>query len=204
MPLSGGVLAGSGGQEPAQNSSDERPTRGGRSWRRAAPVRNGRWAGATRGSRACRGVLMRWMCGLSLAGSRPVRTSWTRGWPVMPRVAALGEQVSLHTSVAQFGNLIETDPVVGMYVRRMIEQVPTTRAYSKRHLSSPEQLLRLIKEVLTMAPEFVFVFHTHSCGHTSDMHVPTLALHGGPLDLRCWSGQASVGHLGGPTAKVAT
>jgi phosphatidylserine decarboxylase len=36
----------------------------------------------------------------------------------------------------------------------MITQVPPTKPYSKRHLTSVQQLLRLINEVLTMAPEF--------------------------------------------------
>ena len=57
-------------------------------------------------------------------------------------------------SVQAFAALIETDPVVGMYVQRMIDQVPAGRAYSKRHVRSPEQLLRLIDEVLTVAPGY--------------------------------------------------
>ncbi|GAC1439954.1 MAG: phosphatidylserine decarboxylase family protein [Mycobacteriales bacterium] len=70
------------------------------------------------------------------------------------RAAARGDRVVLQPSVAALGELIDSDPVVGMYVQRMIDQVPTTRAYTKRHLTSPEQLLRLINEVLTIAPEF--------------------------------------------------
>ena len=56
--------------------------------------------------------------------------------------------------MADFQRLIASDPVVGMYVSRMIAQVPETRSYSKQHLEGPDQLLRLINEVLTMAPEF--------------------------------------------------
>jgi phosphatidylserine decarboxylase len=41
-----------------------------------------------------------------------------------------------------------------MYLNQMIEQVPSTKPYSKRHLDSVEQLLRLINELLAMAPEF--------------------------------------------------
>ena len=44
--------------------------------------------------------------------------------------------------------------MVGIYVSRMIAQVPETRSYSKRHLRDTDQMLRLINEVLTMAPEF--------------------------------------------------
>ncbi|HWF34900.1 MAG TPA: phosphatidylserine decarboxylase family protein [Solirubrobacteraceae bacterium] len=70
------------------------------------------------------------------------------------RVEARGEQVVLHPVLAEFQGLIETDPVVRMSVNEMIEQVPSTKPYRQRHLESVEQLLRLINEVLTMAPEF--------------------------------------------------
>ena len=70
------------------------------------------------------------------------------------RVEAKGEDIELHPAVVDFQRLIASDPVVGMYVSRMIAQVPETRSYSKRHLENPDQMLRLINEVLTMAPEF--------------------------------------------------
>jgi phosphatidylserine decarboxylase len=70
------------------------------------------------------------------------------------RVEARGEQIVLHPVIAEFQELIDTDPVVRMYVHQMIDQVPTDKPYRKRHLESPQQLLRLINEVLTMAPEF--------------------------------------------------
>lgn len=70
------------------------------------------------------------------------------------RVEAKGQDIELHPAVADFQRLIASDPVVGMYVSRMIAQVPETRSYSKRHLVDPDQMLRLINEVLTMAPEF--------------------------------------------------
>jgi phosphatidylserine decarboxylase len=70
------------------------------------------------------------------------------------RVAAKGGQVPLHPVIAEFQELIDTDPVVRMYVSEMIAQVPRSRHYSKRHLRSVPQLLRLINEVLTMAPEY--------------------------------------------------
>jgi phosphatidylserine decarboxylase len=43
---------------------------------------------------------------------------------------------------------------VRMYMNQMIEQVPSNKNYSKRHLESVPQLMRLINEVLSMAPEF--------------------------------------------------
>ena len=70
------------------------------------------------------------------------------------RVEARGEQVVLHPVLVEFQELIDTDPVVRMYLNQMISQVPATKHYRKRHLESVPQLLRLINEVLTLAPEF--------------------------------------------------
>jgi phosphatidylserine decarboxylase len=78
--------------------------------------------------------------------------SWLAGH--RERVEARGEQVVLHPVLLEFQELIDTDPVVRMYIHQMIAQVPRTKAYSTRHLESAKQLLRLINEVLTMAPEF--------------------------------------------------
>jgi phosphatidylserine decarboxylase len=70
------------------------------------------------------------------------------------RVEARGEQVVLHPVLTGFQELIDTDPVVRMYINQMIAQVPSAKPYRKRHLQSVPQMLRLINEVLTMAPEF--------------------------------------------------
>lgn len=70
------------------------------------------------------------------------------------RVAAKGEQVVLHPAVTEFRELLDREPVLRMYVERMIAEVPRSKPYSQRHLESVDQLLRLINEVLTMAPEF--------------------------------------------------
>jgi phosphatidylserine decarboxylase len=70
------------------------------------------------------------------------------------RVKTKGVQVALHPVLAEFQRLIDTDPVVRMYIHQMIEQVPRTKPNRKRHLHSVEQMLHLINEVLTMAPEF--------------------------------------------------
>lgn len=61
---------------------------------------------------------------------------------------------TLHPVTAEFQALIDADPLVRMYIERMIAEVPRNRNYTKRHLSSVEQLLRLIDAVLTIAPEF--------------------------------------------------
>jgi phosphatidylserine decarboxylase len=78
--------------------------------------------------------------------------SWLEGH--RERVEGKGEQVALHPVLVEFQNLIDTDPVVGMYVNQMIAQVPSGKPYRDRHLHSVQQLMRLINEVLTMAPEF--------------------------------------------------
>src|SRR6201996_9070859 len=70
------------------------------------------------------------------------------------RVEARGEQVLFHPVLTEFQQLIDADPVVRMYVEQMIAQVPDRKPYRKRHIQSVAQLLSLINEVLTMAPEF--------------------------------------------------
>jgi phosphatidylserine decarboxylase len=78
--------------------------------------------------------------------------AWLQGH--RERVEAKGDQAALHPVIAEFQELIEGDCIVRMYMNEMIAQVPTTKPYTKRHLESVDQLLRLINEVLTMAPEF--------------------------------------------------
>lgn len=78
--------------------------------------------------------------------------SWLAGH--RERVEAKGGQVVLHPVLTEFQELLDTDPVVRMYVNQMIAQVPAGKPYRKRHLDSVEQMMGLINEVLTMAPEF--------------------------------------------------
>ena len=78
--------------------------------------------------------------------------AWLEGHRELVR--AKGPQVVLHPVIAEFRDLLEGDPVLRMYAERMIEEVPRAKPYTKRHLESVEQLLRLVNEVLTMAPEF--------------------------------------------------
>jgi phosphatidylserine decarboxylase len=59
-----------------------------------------------------------------------------------------------HPVIREFAKLIETDAIVRMYVTRMIDEVPKTRRYSKRHIKSVDHLLHLIDDVITSAPEF--------------------------------------------------
>ena len=67
---------------------------------------------------------------------------------------ARGGGVVLHPVLTAFQELIDTDPVVRMYLNQMIAQVPATKPYRQRHLESVTHMMRLINEVLTMAPEF--------------------------------------------------
>lgn len=77
--------------------------------------------------------------------------SWLAGH--RERAAARGEQL-LHPVISEFRHLIDSDPVVRMYIHQMIDQVPRAKRYRKRHLESVDQMLRLIDETLTMAPEY--------------------------------------------------
>ena len=87
-----------------------------------------------------------------LPASQDALEDWLEGH--RERVEAKGDHIELHPAVVDLQHLIASDPVIGMYVSRMIDQVPATRSYSKRHLEDPDQLLRMINEVMTMAPEF--------------------------------------------------
>ncbi len=70
------------------------------------------------------------------------------------RVGEPGQDRPLHPALHELQTLIENDPLIGMLARRMIEEVPAAKAYTRRHLHSPSQLLRLLDAVMTMAPEF--------------------------------------------------
>jgi phosphatidylserine decarboxylase len=59
-----------------------------------------------------------------------------------------------HPVTQEFADLIDSDAIVRMYLTRMIQEVPKTRRYQERHLTSVRQLLRLIDDVLSTAPEF--------------------------------------------------
>lgn len=78
--------------------------------------------------------------------------SWLAGH--RKRVEDKGKGVPLHPVLTEFRQLIDTDPVVCMYLHQMIEQVPRGKPYRKRHLHNVDQMLQLINEILTIAPEF--------------------------------------------------
>jgi phosphatidylserine decarboxylase len=60
----------------------------------------------------------------------------------------------LHPVMRELEELIESDPVVRMYLNQMIAQEPPSRDYQTRPLRDVPHLLRLMNAVLTMAPEF--------------------------------------------------
>lgn len=78
--------------------------------------------------------------------------TWLEGHQA--RVDARSADKAVHPVVAEFRALIDTDPVVRLYLTEMIDQVPRNSVYRKRHLKSVDQLLLMIDEVLTTAPEF--------------------------------------------------
>ncbi len=69
------------------------------------------------------------------------------------RVDAAGSK-ELRPSIIAFRELIANDAVVGMLVRRMIEQVPENRDYKGRHIRSVDHLLALMNGVMDLAPEY--------------------------------------------------
>ena len=80
---------------------------------------------------------MLWTYGAAPAGFRKTRTTWSHG----STATANGwkpeaSRSSLHPVLTEFQELIDTDPVVRMYINQMIAQVPGTKPYRKRHLES--------------------------------------------------------------------
>ena len=78
--------------------------------------------------------------------------SWLEGH--RERVRTRSPNVPLHPVLVEFGQLIDSDPILRMHLNEMIAQVPAGRQYSQRHIEDLPELLQLINEVLTMAPEF--------------------------------------------------
>jgi len=70
------------------------------------------------------------------------------------RVRTRGQDVALHPVLVEFQQLINADAILRMHLNEMISQVPTGRRYNQRHIDDLPELLALINEVLTMAPEF--------------------------------------------------
>jgi phosphatidylserine decarboxylase len=86
-----------------------------------------------------------------LPGDQEALEAWLAGH--RERVEGKGKR-ELHPVVQEFAELLDREPVLRMYAERMIAEVPKNKPYTERHLQSVEQLLALIDEVLTMAPEY--------------------------------------------------
>ena len=67
---------------------------------------------------------------------------------------AHGAAAVLHPVLVEFQQLLDREPIIRMQVHEMISQVPAGKQYSQRHIEDVAELLQLINEVLTMAPEF--------------------------------------------------
>jgi phosphatidylserine decarboxylase len=70
------------------------------------------------------------------------------------RVAALGERLVLHPVMARFKELVEGDPVLRMYAERMVHEAPVGKQYADKPVESWDELVRMMNEVLKLAPEF--------------------------------------------------
>jgi phosphatidylserine decarboxylase len=91
----------------------------------------------------------------SQAGWLPNSQEALEGWleSHSARVEA-ADSDELRPSIIAFKKLIANDAVVGMLVRRMIDQVPENRAYKGRHIRDVDHLLALMNGVMNLAPEY--------------------------------------------------
>jgi phosphatidylserine decarboxylase len=93
--------------------------------------------------------------GYRVGGWLPVEHAALEAWLAgLKSKVEMRESPELHPVVVEFGELIATDPVVRMYLNQMIAEVPKRKKYRQRHLRSVEQMLVLISEVLTQAPDY--------------------------------------------------
>jgi phosphatidylserine decarboxylase len=90
-----------------------------------------------------------------VGGWLPADQAALEGWLAgLKSTVETREPRELHPVIVEFQELIATDPVVRMYLTEMIAEVPKRKKYRQRHLKSVEQMLTLIDEVLTQAPEY--------------------------------------------------
>jgi len=78
--------------------------------------------------------------------------AWLEGLSRKVETRGVGE--FRHPVMREFRDLIDRNPVVRMLLTQMIEQVPHSKPYTKRHLESVDQMLSLIDEVIGQAPEY--------------------------------------------------
>ena len=94
-------------------------------------------------------VALRWL---------PTEEAVLRRWHDVTRQAIrdkVGE--ALHPVIRKFQKLIDSDPVVRMYMTQMIQQVP--EKYSERHPKDIQEYLQQLNAVLTVAPHYIASGH---------------------------------------------
>jgi phosphatidylserine decarboxylase len=84
----------------------------------------------------------------------PKEPELLQAWLHNFKIRAYERKPSRHPVIQEFADLIESDPIVRMYLTSMIDEVPKTSKYRARHLNSVEEMLNLMNAVLTCAPEF--------------------------------------------------
>ena len=91
-----------------------------------------------------------------VGGWLPTDQDALEGWlaDLKRTVETRAEPAGLHPVIVEFQELIATDPVVRMYLEQMITEVPKAKKYRRRHLRSVDQMLTLMNEVLTQAPDY--------------------------------------------------
>ncbi|MGO9960730.1 MAG: phophatidylserine decarboxylase associated domain-containing protein [Solirubrobacteraceae bacterium] len=98
------------------------------------------------------GAITRHRVGGWLPTDQDALEEWLAG--LRCRVEARAEPAELHPVMVEFQELIASDPVVRMYLEQMIAEVPKRKKYRQRHLRSVDQMLTLVNEVLTHAPDY--------------------------------------------------
>ncbi len=72
----------------------------------------------------------------------------------LARRVADAPSTQLHPVVARFGRLIDSDPIVRLYVTRMIDEVPHRGPFRVNHLKSVGHMLAVIDAVIGQAPAY--------------------------------------------------
>lgn len=72
----------------------------------------------------------------------------------LDQVEAAGAAVELHPVLVELQELLAREPLLRMYVERMLVEEPEGKPYAEHHVETTDQLLRLMNQLLTTAPEF--------------------------------------------------
>jgi len=66
----------------------------------------------------------------------------------------INKKTKEHKVITEFRDLINHDPIVRMYISQMIKQIPPNPIYSPHRIKNIEQLLKLLNNILTIAPTY--------------------------------------------------